>query len=312
MLLPTGFDRLIQEELLEGVRSGVLPPDVSDAVRAVQRLGAGMHAVLAGGPTLPPGTQAIYNSFTRPSMLVRNGAFEQCPSATWNSTLEQHRAVLESAIAGVGQIEIAGHLSLSIVGTGFLVGDNVVVTNRHVAVLFSQQQGDGFTWAVHSGAEVRAQIDFCREYQVAETRRFDVLDIIDVEDDTGPDLSLLRLEAMSCDVTPLRLKTSTNQNDAVAAIGYPSSVTPSSPEEEDAIERVFNNIFNVKRLAPGVVKTAGSDSVDHDCSTLNGSSGSPVVDVETGQVVAVHARPALRSNRAVPAIELERALERYA
>ena len=82
MLLPPEFDRLIQEEMLEGVRSGSLPPEVIHAVRIAQRQGAGMLGSFTGGPTLPPGTQAIYNSYTRPSMLVTKARYSPDGSNT--------------------------------------------------------------------------------------------------------------------------------------------------------------------------------------------------------------------------------------
>ena len=47
---------------------------------------------------------------------------------------------------------------------------------------------------------------------------------------------------------------------------------------------------NVKRLQPGkaVAYSTEYSAVQHDCSTLGGNSGSPVVDLETNEVIGLH------------------------
>ena len=47
---------------------------------------------------------------------------------------------------------------------------------------------------------------------------------------------------------------------------------------------------NVKRLQPGraVTYSAKFSALEHDCSTLGGNSGSPVVDLETHEVIGLH------------------------
>ncbi len=65
--------------------------------------------------------------------------------------------------------------------------------------------------------------------------------------------------------------------------------------------RLFGDKYNVKRLAPGRLKGAAADLVTHDCSTLGGNSGSPIVDLATGDVVGLHFSGVfLRENRGVP------------
>jgi Trypsin-like peptidase domain len=71
----------------------------------------------------------------------------------------------------------------------------------------------------------------------------------------------------------------------------------------------------VKRLQPGVIRgraevqSSGNRvaAITHDASTLGGNSGSPVIDVDTGEVVALHfAGEYLKANYAVPMYELAR------
>ena len=77
----------------------------------------------------------------------------------------------------------------------------------------------------------------------------------------------------------------------------------------------FGGVYNVKRLEPGLVKpvqtiNSYSQSVHalvHDATTLGGNSGSPVLDVNTGEIVALHfAGRYLQANFAVPMYELAR------
>lgn len=54
--------------------------------------------------------------------------------------------------------------------------------------------------------------------------------------------------------------------------------------------RLFEGIFDVKRLQPGQVMELlpESSTLLHDCSTLGGNSGSCVVDLTTNRAVALH------------------------
>lgn len=53
---------------------------------------------------------------------------------------------------------------------------------------------------------------------------------------------------------------------------------------------IFQNKFGVKRLQPGkLTKIAAQERrIEHDASTLGGSSGSPIIDFATDLVVGLH------------------------
>jgi hypothetical protein len=108
----------------------------------------------------------------------------------------------------------------------------------------------------------------------------------------------------------------------VVVIGFPARDTRN---DQVLIEKVFGNMFGVKSLQPGLLRgiapldspryqspdfhggQLGAIYVTHDCSTLGGSSGSPVIDLETGHVLGIHyAGLFLQENRAVPGWELAR------
>ena len=58
-----------------------------------------------------------------------------------------------------------------------------------------------------------------------------------------------------------------------------------SPEMMD---QLFEGRYEIKRAAPGEVVGTRSDRVFHDCSTLGGNSGSPLVSLDSAEVVGVH------------------------
>jgi hypothetical protein len=74
----------------------------------------------------------------------------------------------------------------------------------------------------------------------------------------------------------------------VYAVGYPAQ-DPFNPDPLSEY-KLFQGIFNVKRLQPGQVLQVltDKDTVLHDCSTLGGNSGSCLVDLATNQVVGLH------------------------
>jgi endonuclease G len=70
----------------------------------------------------------------------------------------------------------------------------------------------------------------------------------------------------------------------VGTLGYPYK-DDRNPLFVDAI---YQDKYGVKRGAVGELIAARGDSIFHDCSTLGGNSGSPVMALETGAVVGLH------------------------
>src|SRR5207302_83693 len=73
--------------------------------------------------------------------------------------------------------------------------------------------------------------------------------------------------------------------------------------DEQIMETYFGGVYDVKRLAPGLVMEGGDRTeIRHDCTTLGGNSGSAVVDLNTGKAVGLHFAGLYRvANYAVPA-----------
>ena len=233
------------------------------------------------------GLEAIVLAEGRPSILVQNGRFAT-PPPNWR-ILDEVRNSVEKACKSVGRINI-DHPSLDFVGTGFLVADNVIMTNRHVAELFCQSRGNGF-WTFEQ--EYQPCVDYFHEWGTPNRARFGITELIAVHDDKRIDLALFRVARESLDdaIMPTPLAVATEYDAAakgrkVYTIGYPYS----RDGDPEILRRIFGDIYGYKRLQPGEILDVHGEEhlLLHDCSTLGGNSGSCVIDLETGQVIGLH------------------------
>jgi V8-like Glu-specific endopeptidase len=173
-------------------------------------------------------------------------------------------------------------------GTGFLVADDVIMTNHHVAKQFGAEQPSG-GWRFQF--VTRVSIDFIREIGATTSANFTVTEVIGAHPTL--DLALLRVEQTSGvqPPTPLTLARelpSDSEQPLVYLIGYPG---PPQPDRDQFLVRsIFADTYGVKRLQPGKIKEIDQNDplFTHDCSTLGGNSGSPIIDLETGLVIGLH------------------------
>lgn len=277
------------------------------------------RALIESPPPVPtdPVLEAIVLVLGRPVLLVRDDDVDLTALETdsWRKRLENARAALRAAIPSVGRIELDHHPRLDWGGTGWLVADDVVVTNRHVAELFARRERETFVFRPSLQGPMGARLDFREEHETADPAEFRIAEVLHIEEDAGPDMAFLRIDWSSgaaVDGRPaIRLAASGVPGREVAVIGYPAKDSRTRIPEE--MDRIFGNIYNVKRLAPGEL-TGGADRADlatHDCTTLGGNSGSVVVDLETGEALALHfAGREQDRNFAVPAALVRDRLER--
>ncbi|MET7650927.1 MULTISPECIES: serine protease [unclassified Streptomyces] len=279
---------------LESVGSAEAVLDVDRASAAVERMAEGTWR---GDDS---GVEAIVRRFGRPVYLVRQGtfaAFADAPDGVPESEvvaarMEAARPRLEGVIPSVGRIDLRNHRD-SWTGTGWMVAEGLAVTNRHVARSFAHRQGGGFAYRTVSGRRIRAEIDWYREYQRPEESRFRVTEVVWIEpDESLYDVALLRIAPSGEDGEPRPAPIPlADDGDPVVGrwvgvIGYPGSIEESA---EDDCQRIFDGIYERKRLAPGRVTAVQRDGwVHHDATTLGGNSGSAVVDLVTGRALALH------------------------
>jgi hypothetical protein len=215
------------------------------------------------------------------------------------------RSPNEKAVA----LESARQSRFSYSGTGFLVGEDLVITNRHVLQTFAVQGTDG-NWSLYQDAT----IDFIGEIDNPATLSFRITKVVFAGpepilglDPKRLDLALVAIEPISAGTmvpAPVVLSsksgTVSSRRDlyvvgfpAAADLFYGSGDPAVGTEFANVLSSLFRDEFGVKRLAPGQID-AGIGTVDdggkqwafeHDASTLGGNSGSMVTDFGDGSTV---------------------------
>jgi endonuclease G len=290
-------DAALREELLE--RRGAA---------SVAEESTGAPDVVVGGAVVNRAAlsqETIVRRTGRPVLaVVQNqiSGLDDGDARVWKARLTQAALPLSRAASAVGRIEVEGH-ALSWLGTGWLVAPDIVVTNRHVAAAFARRLGDGFVFRRSElGAPMSAAIDFLEEIGRRDSLVFQLERVLHIEEDDGPDLAFLRVSSApgSMLAAPIALAGQAAQaDDTVAVIGYPAR--DSRIPDTELMDRIFGNVYDKKRLAPGQVMRADGQRVQHDCSTLGGNSGSVVLSLRTGEAVGIHfAGTFLTTNLAVP------------
>lgn len=221
----------------------------------------------------------------RPALIIQGGRFASPPHG-WE-VLEQYREAVEPATRAVGCIELSGHPSLEWLGTGFLVAEDIIMTAGFVAEAFSEQ--DSGVWRFKTG--VGARIDFLREVDNQNAAEFPLVDILLI--DSSISLALFRIARQSAQgaqlPNPLNLAGEPPVpllGRQIYVVGYPARDIRVHPDMLEA----FAGIFEIKRLQPGMIvgELPDQQQFEHDCLTLGGNAGSPVIDLETGQVLGLH------------------------
>lgn len=251
------------------------------------------------------GAQAILTFFTRPALLVHDGVFVE-PPPLWVADLERRKRFIERTFKSVGRIEMSGHPRRKLwSGTGWVAADGLVMTNRHVIRDFAEpltQEAGETRWRLKAG--MAARINFGEDWLGTGPPPDDEACTYDVPADAvlrahpeedKPDLALIPVQRTSGTdkllPDPLVID---GRGDKIAdgrtvyVVGYPAR--DERGRELASMYRLFDGIFDVKRLQPGKVIGLLPELVTllHDCSTLGGNSGSCVVDLETGRVVGLH------------------------
>lgn len=265
--------------------------------------------------------EAIVQRVGRPPLLIQNdrvvlGAEIDGDLVDFPPGTDARIRGTEKFIPSVGRVEFTNH-HRAWGGTGWVIAaegrDRIVVTNRHVAGLVARRSADGQGVFLRGPSQIRygASLDFREEYVslAADARPFTVVAVPYLADMTGPDVALLRITGEHLP-SPLPLAdTEAGVDDLVALIGYPAH---DDRNDADVMAAYFRDLYNVKRYAPGkVLQALGPGSaLSHDCTSLGGNSGSPLIRLTDGKVVGLHfAGHYGRFNSAVGAATLRHLLD---
>jgi endonuclease G len=156
------------------------------------------------------------------------------------------------------------------------VAPDVLVTNRHVSEMLKSSSG-----ALECVVRFRVEADEYLREQVVKVSKL-------ICDSTRTDVAALQLsEEVKSPPLPME-RGRVDPGAQVTVVGHPF---PDNERNPNFISLVFGNEFYLKRASPGEVipmRGKADASFDHDCSTLGGNSGSPIVSMASGKVVGLH------------------------
>ena len=276
------FGALAVDEAVAKVRAIVGLPNVPEGEKAAQSA----LDKLRSGRMRPSATEIAALEFVirmmRPAPLSLRGKLQPLPakqgssvyqpevSAAWDGFREKCTRLIYS----VGRLDrTAGPYPQ--IGTGFLVAEDLVLTNHHVLSALS-----------HGADELEpgmAVIRFYQEYEGEEP--VPTCPIIKVAG-IHPTLDMALLQVKLPDARPiLTFETGALPDHLmVGTIGYPFK----DDRNPLFVEAIYGDQYGVKRGAVGELVGTAAHLVSHDCSTLGGNSGSPLMSLTSATVVGVH------------------------
>lgn len=230
----------------------------------------------------------------RPVLAIKDGdavlEFAQSASTAWREKLVAASPQLRRTIPSVGRVELTNYVAAPSIGTAWMIAPDIVVTNRHVAEYFALRSSGGLRFLLGDDRRIPigVKIDFAEEFGSEVEREFEVTETVYLAPMNLPDVALLRIKgSMGLSVPPaLTLAKTPSVGKTVVVIGYPhrDQFLP----EQALMDEIFFKGYEHKQIAPGFIMNDLTSDIEHDCSTLTGNSGSPVVDLENGEVVGLH------------------------
>jgi endonuclease G, mitochondrial len=310
-------DAALKDEILTQIAEESAPGDrLAEQAVGMESISVDAARSLIEDPPdhpVDPRLEAIVLVRGRPVLFVKDDDYDLTTlrTETWRARLEQARHGLKSAILSIGRVDLDNNPRFDWIGTAWVVADDVVVTNRHVASEFARRDSTGFVFQTSFLGQMGARIDFKEEFDGPTSAEFSIADVLHIEEQGGPDMAFLRIDWGSGEKrAPIRLAAQVEARRNVAVIGYPAK--DSRTRIPDEMDRIFGSVYDVKRLAPGTITAVRPQEqlVNHDCTTLGGNSGSAVIDLDTGDAVALHFAGRERDrNFAVPAPAVRARLE---
>jgi V8-like Glu-specific endopeptidase len=209
---------------------------------------------------------------SRPALLINEGHFAEA-SAEWSSKLEPQRAQIENTLKSVGRLEAEDNSNSSYTGTAFLVAPRIALA------LYAP-----------GATPKKFFIDFRTKPDAVVANKFRATIVAVLENQFVAVLAVEPLTKSGLQLpAPLVLakNPSTRPGNPLYIVGYPAR-DPRTPD--DYLNVIFQDIYGVKRLQPGYLLATdrGETKLFHDCFTVGGNGGSPVIDLETGKVIGLH------------------------
>lgn len=216
----------------------------------------------------------------------------------WQVLIATDYQTINKLSRSVGRIDLEPPGSpVEPIGTGWRIGSNLIVTNRHVLRRLVQDPNSPIDeWLIDPA--IPAIIDFDADNPNSTERtsiatvgwcsndKLDIAVLVLRNSSTAfPDPLPLRWEASDLGRTIDSDGAASFQGKQIYVIGYPYVSEVTSPTSQ-----VFGKADGTQRFAPGFATAMESAKpiFEHDCSTLGGNSGSPVFSVDYHAVVGLH------------------------
>lgn len=324
-LLEGGIQRTLDEaeQRLQAIaaRAGDVDPDVSRMRRELLGRGEEVLSRVArdGAPQVAGADrvtlEALVSLTDRPAIRVENGTIDvnHPELGRWQGAYLLAQPEIEAVFRSVGRIDADGEH----IGTGFLVSDGIVMTNRHVIEAFAApvpKRRDPKRWVLESdhvtinfSDGANASADAFRIKSIIASGREPITDL--PIDFAKLDMALLEVETTNAaqqnlprPIILLMSPDRARQDRQIFTVGYPAKpqVLPTDPGgavRMDVVARLralFGLSYGVKYFSPGIVSAAlGAVEGDprgwvfsHDATTLAGNSGSATIDF-TGPIAVI-------------------------
>ncbi len=293
------------DELVEAIPENAGPGGTSELERPIlEKLALG-HGL---APREEFALEAIIIPDKRPAIDIVDGTYTAAHASWLHLNEPATLARLETTFPSIGRVEIPGHPTAPYGGTAFVVGEGLLMTNRHVAELFAGGLG---TRGLHFIPGRGGAVDFHRERGDTAHEPISATRLLMVH--PFWDMALFEIDGLPAGHRPLTLEITDPEEFVgrdIAVVGYPAFDVRNP---HDVQHSVFGGAYGIKRLQPGKMRgRARINSYDrivsaptHDSSTLGGNSGSCVIDIASGRVIALHfGGRYLQANYAVAAGDL--------
>ena len=264
--------------------------------------------------------ESIVEMMDRPTSFVLHGDFDLPEDPDIAARLERARVLLKPRLGSVGLVEIFDGTQKWPVGTAWMVAVGVAVTNRHVAEKFCgfDAADKPVLFTDFRDRPYKVTVDFAEEHGSNAEQEIAVEEVLYLANAANgdADLALLKLAQDPGLPRPIPLlAVDPSPGDWVAVVGYPQPDDRIPPEGKEVEESYFGNVYGVKRLSPGEIEAiagrAPAWAMQHDATTLGGSSGSVLIDLKSGSAAGVHFKGVFKkANYAVRASEVVRLLNR--
>jgi S1-C subfamily serine protease len=250
----------------------------------------------------PESLEAIILANARPIVPFQNGSLDwQAVQAgsEWKAKAHHSLAILESAQAAVGKINVDGE-AYTLNGTCFLARHDLVVVSRQLAASFTSGVGRSKVKML-PGRQARVTLDD----GVHTVRGVELIHPV-------LDFGVLQIDPPS-DLRPLIVDGTDPEHyvdQDIAVIGFPHHDERFNRELQDL---TFGEKSGEKHVSFGRVRDVHmyemlgrqALAIVHDASTVAGQSGAPLIDLASGFVIGVqYASKNLEGNYCVPFAEL--------